>query len=187
MTNKINFNNWGNFKLGKIISKNNQFKGSGIFDIFHSIPYHNQDVEEINDDNTISLNYVTRSKFNNGIKFKVIKKDTYIINPAGTISFGAENANFFYQEEEYITGNKMYYIDTRNLSKNCCLFIKTVLESTFTNNFSYSDAMIPERIYDEVIKLPVDSEGNPDWYYMDSYIENIKLKVKNSLSIITEL
>lgn len=181
---KIDISNWGDFRLGKI-NKNGKFNGTGLFDIFNSVAYHTEDVEEINEDNkTIGLNYVTRSKFNNGIKFKIIKKNTYILNPAGTISFGAENANFFYQEEDYITGNKMYYIDTRNLSKNCCLFIKTILETTFTNNFSYSDAMIPSRIYDEIIKLPIDSKGNPDWDYMENYINNINIQVKRNLEIL---
>lgn len=173
--NEININDWADFQLGKIINKSGKSKGNGIFNIFHSGAYHNKDVEEIN---VSDLNYVTRSKFNNGIKCKIIEKEDYVINPSGTISFGAENANFFYQENKYITGNKMYYIDTRHLSKNCALFLKTILEATFTNNFSYSDAMTPERIYNKTIKLPVDLNGNPDWDYMDKYISNINDKVK---------
>lgn len=178
---KIDTNNWVDFQLGKIINKSGKSRGAGIFNILHSVAYHNKDVEEIN---ASDLNYVTRSKFNNGIKFKVIEKEDYVINPSGTISFGAENANFFYQENKYITGNKMYYIDTRHLSKNCAIFLKTILEATFTNNFSYSDAMTPERIYDKTIKLPVNENADPDWDYMDKYISNINDKVKRKLDVL---
>lgn len=78
----------------------------------------------------------------------------------------------------------MYYIDTRHLSKNCALFLKTILEATFTNNFSYSDAMIPARIHNEIIKLPIDKNGNPDWDYMEKYISDINDKVKRNLDIL---
>lgn len=185
MNKKIDISNWGDFHLGKILKKNGSSEGIGLFDILNSVPYHNKDVEEVDGINNENiLNYVTRSKFNNGIKCKVIKKEEYVINPSGTISFGAENANFFYQEYEYITGNKMYYIDTRHLSKNCALFLKTILEATFTNNFSYSDAMIPARIYNEIIKLPIDKNGNPDWDYMEKYISDVNDKVKRNLDIL---
>ena len=42
--------------------------------------------------------YVVRSKFNNGIKYLVKKTHNIEVSPSGVISFGAENANFFYQD-----------------------------------------------------------------------------------------
>ena len=136
----------------------------------------------IEDENGIP--YITRSKFNNGLKCRVERKEKLELNPSNTISFGAENANFFYQSEEYITGNKMYYISTINLSKYAILFIKTVLESTFSNNFSYSNGMIPERIKDEYITLPVDIHGNPKFNFMESYMKNIEFKQKEKLKYL---
>ncbi len=181
--NKIDVSGWGEFRLGKLLNlKTGETKGTGIFNIVNSVAYHGKDIEETDKNTTACLNYVTRSKFNNGIKCKVSKKDSYAINPAGTISFGAENADFFYQTEEYITGNKMYYIDTSVLSKYSCAFIKSILEATFTANYSFSDGMIPARIYDESIKLPIDSQCNPDWQYMEDYMRNIEARVGDSLS-----
>jgi hypothetical protein len=180
---KIDTSGWGEFRLGKLLNlKNGETKGTGIFNIVNSVAYHGKDIEETNEDAPDTINYVTRSKFNNGVKCKVLKKESYIVNPAGTISFGAENADFFYQTEEYITGNKMYYIDTSALSKYSCAFLKSVLEATFTANFSFSDGMTPARIYDAVIKLPIDSKGNPDWQYMEDYMRNIEVRVSDSIS-----
>ena len=154
-----------------------------LFDFVNSKAYHSKDVTEIQDRNS-GINYVTRSKFNNGLKCRVVKRDDYVINPKGTISFGAENADFFYQPEEYITGNKMYYIDTRNISKKAGLFLKSILENAFTKNFSFTDGMVPDRIKKEKIKLPSKlnkkGEYEPDWQYMEDYIAStMKLSQEN--------
>ena len=164
---KIDTLEWKEFILGE------------LFDLINSKAYHGKDISETPDED--GLLYVTRSKFNNGINCRVEKKSDYIINPAGTISFGAENADFFYQEEEYITGNKMYYIDTRNINKYAALYFKSVLEATFTRNYSFSDGMIPDRIRDKIIKLPATDKGEPDWNYMEEYMKNVETSVRNSL------
>lgn len=163
----IDTRNWKNYMLGD------------LFELVNSKAYHNKDVVEVKDEN--GLLYVTRSKFNNGIKCKVEKKSEYIINPAGTISFGAENADFFYQKKEYITGNKMYYINTCNISELAALFLKSILETTFTKKFSFSNGMVPNRIRNEIISLPAMPDGQPDWTYMESYMKKIMEESEQSL------
>ena len=179
----IDTTDWGTFKLGKLLDlKSGKTTGTGLFNIVNSVAYHGKDITETYDGDPNGINYVTRSKFNNGVKCQVVNTGLYTVNPAGTISFGAENADFFYQTQPYITGNKMYYIDTSNISDYACAFVKSVLEKTFTDNFSFTDGMIPARIYDEDIKLPVDANGNPDWQYMEDYMKSIEVSVCNSLS-----
>ena len=92
---RIDTSKWKEFKVGYLIDKKGNKKGSGLFQIVNSRPYHKQDVIEtsISED---SVNYITRSKFNNGLQYKVKKDEKFMINPSGTISFGAENADFFY-------------------------------------------------------------------------------------------
>lgn len=43
--------------------------------------------------------YVVRTKFNNGIKCRVHPVSDVTPSPAGVITWGAENAAFFYQAE----------------------------------------------------------------------------------------
>ena len=178
---KIDTSGWKEFKLGYIIVGNKK-QGHGLFEIVNSVAYHGKDVTETDSDD--GINYITRSKFNNGLKARVVCLDKFKVNPAGTISFGAENADFFYQTEPYITGNKMYYIDTAALSERACRFLKSILEATFTANYSFSDGMIPARIYDECIKLPAAPDGAPDWSYMESYMANLESKVAESLTLL---
>lgn len=178
---KIDTSGWKEFKLGYIMVGNKK-QGHGLFKIVNSVAYHGKDVTETDSDD--GINYITRSKFNNGLKARVVRLDKFKVNPAGSISFGAENADFFYQTEPYITGNKMYYIDTTALSERACRFLKSIMEVTFTANYSFSDGMIPARIYDECIKLPATHDGAPDWAYMESYMANLETKVAESLTML---
>ena len=47
--------------------------------------------------------YVVRTKFNNGIKCRVQPVTGVTPSPAGVISWGAENATFFYQPEPFLS------------------------------------------------------------------------------------
>lgn len=185
---KVNANNWKYYKLGIIMDRNGIQKGDGLFNIFNYIAYHNKAVKEVSWDNSDGvINYVTRSKFNNGVKCKVVKEKNFIVNPANTISFGAENGDFFYQPEEYITGNKMYYIDTTELNPYAALFVKTILQTTFTMHYSFSDGMIPSRIYNKTIRLPSLKSGKPDWGYMMEYMKIIEEKAQKRLKELINL
>lgn len=181
---KIDTREWKEFRLGKLVAKSEKITGNGLFHIHNSTAYHGKDVSELDRNAPNGLNYVTRSKFNNGVKCKIADTGKYDINPAGTISFGAENANFFYQTEPYITGNKMYYIDVRGIPELACYFIKSVLEATFTANYSFSDGMVPERIYNEKIKLPSTPDGLPDYKYMEDYMRALEEKTSSSLTAL---
>jgi len=153
---KIDVQRWKSFRIGD------------LFDVVSPKVYHTKHVTMI--DNGIP--YIVRSKFNNGMKYRVEKKEEYVLNPGGTISFGAENATFFYQAEDFISGRDMYYIDTRNISKECALFIATCLQK-ITDKYSYNYGLFPKLLKEEFIKLPVDIEGSPDWNYMESYIKSL--------------
>ncbi|WP_337195737.1 restriction endonuclease subunit S, partial [Campylobacter sp. B0100352/1] len=92
-----------------------EFKISGIFEIVNSKPYHKTSLQKG------FTPYITRTSFNNGLEY-CVKSDGLKINPKNTISLGAENADFFYQELEYITGNKMYYLKNKNINRYTGLF-----------------------------------------------------------------
>lgn len=82
--NKINLNDWKSFTIGKLFEK-----------VVKPSVLHTKDVTE----NVNGIPYIVRTKFDNGIKCNVEKTLQMQPNPAGTISFGAENATFFYQKK----------------------------------------------------------------------------------------
>lgn len=177
---EINIESWKEFEVGD------------LFRIINSKPYHKENVTIADDNDLNSVNYITRSKFNNGLLYKVENSKNFIKNPKNTISFGAENADFFIQLEEYITGNKMYYIDTQELTLNQSLFFKTILQKTLTDRYGFTDGLTGERLKEETIKLPAvynaeKEKYEPDWNYMEKFIKELKEENERKLSILKTL
>ena len=164
---KIDTQTWKEFEIGE------------LFEIKSPKVYHTREVKE--DSNGIP--YVVRSKYNNGVKYYVRNEENFILNPSNVISFGAENASFFYQERPYISGRDMYYIDTRNLSRNTVLFIIACLEK-LTSKYSYNFGLFPKLLKEEKIKLPITNNGEPDYEYMDKYMSGLLNRAKNKLSYL---
>lgn len=147
---------WGGFRVGE------------LFEIKYSKVYHTRQLEEV----AVGLPYVTRGQYNNGLKCYVKDSSRLVHNPAGVISFGAEGSAFFYQRDEYVSGRDMYYLDTRHLSEEACLFVVSCL-SVIAEKYSYTNGMFPKKVADDFIKLPVTESGEPDWAYMEDYMRNV--------------
>lgn len=88
--------------------------------------------EVVEDENGIP--YVLRTKFNNDIKYRVTETKKMITSLKGVILFGAKNASFFYQKENFVSGRYIYYIDTRHLIEKTCLFLVSCLD-TLTDKY----------------------------------------------------
>ena len=169
--NKIDISSWREFKVGDlfpVIIKPSVIHAKSVIESKSGTPY------------------VVRSKFNNGIKCRVEKSVDFKPSPAGTISFGAENASFFYQAEEYISGRDIYYLDTRNLSKHACFFLIACLQS-LTHKYSYNYGLFPDLLKKEYIKLPATADGKPDWQYMEQYISNKEKQVAQWLDTLQNI
>lgn len=164
----VNISQWKEFKIGELFPK-----------IKKPLVLHNRQV--IEDENGIP--YIVRTKFDNGIKCRTQRNDKMVPSPAGVISFGAENATFFYQQEEFVSGRDIYYIDTRKLSARACMFLAACLQPV-ARKYSYSYGMFPDLLKTERIKLPVDSHGCPDWAYMDSFMKKIMKETEVVLSLL---
>lgn len=107
-------------------------------------------------------------------------------SPAGVITWGAENATFFYQTEPFLSGRDIYFIDTREYSPMTCLFLTSCLQ-TITHKYPYNFGLFPDLLKKERIKLPVDASGEPDWAYMDKYMRAVMESAKFNLSVMQSI
>ena len=163
----VDMSKWKEYKIGDIFSN-----------IQKPHVYHTKHVVE----DSSGIPYVVRSKFNNGIKYYV-KKPLGKINPPNVISFGAENATFFYQEMEWVSGRDIYYIDTQGLSRNICLFFTACLQP-IASKYSYNNGLFPKLLKEEKIKLPSLSNGDLDYDFMENYMNNL---IESSEGMIRDL
>lgn len=156
-----------------------EFRVNEIFEIVNSKPYHKTQLK-INDG---KIPYITRTSLNNGLEC-MVKDNGFNPNPRDTISFSAENADFFYQGVEYITGNKMYFLKSKNINRYTGLFLVQVLQSSIKGcGFGYGKRLTGTRLKGRTLFLPLDSQGKPNWAFMESYMRFIE---KRKLQTILE-
>ena len=129
--------------------------------------------------------YVVRTKFNNGIKCRVHPVSDVTPSPAGVITWGAENAAFFYQAEEFLSGRDIYYVDTRPYSATTCMFLAACLQ-TVVHKYPYNYGLFPDLLKEEQIRLPVDAAGEPNWAYMDEYMSAVMKEAEASLESLRQ-
>lgn len=79
----------------------------------------------------------------------------------------------------------IYYKNTY-INKYTGLFITRILNKSIKNSgFGYAMRLTGTRSDKNKINLPVDSNGEPDWQFMDNYIRAIESKqIKNFINFI---
>lgn len=152
----LNVQNWKEFRVGDILNCD-----STTFSI----------KDDLLDGDTP---FISRTAENNGIDgFVEIESDK--ITDGNCLTIGAEGIYAFYQAEPFATGNKVYQIRRPNMNSYIGLFLATVLNLE-DYRYSYGRARIMSKLKEEVIKLPVDADGNPDWHFMEDYIKSLHHK-----------
>ena len=127
-------------------------------------------------------NYVTRSGINNGVS-GFVDNNNYELNKSNCITIGAEGAIAFYQNKDFVSGVKVYTLRHEKMNKNIGLFLCTILNKK-SSKYSYSNARILDKIKKEKIFLP-SKNNEPDWEYMDKFIENVQKAMKLDFSTHT--
>ena len=157
-----------------------EFCVEDIFNVFNLKPYHKHQLNLSSELNAIP--YVTRTNKNNGVEDFVEYISDMESNPANIVVFGAENATFFYQPFNNISGNKMYGISNEKFNKNIGLFVTQMLNSSVEKcGFGYGQGLTGTRERRRKVMLPVqqDNEKIPDWLFMDRYISEQEKINKN--------
>jgi hypothetical protein len=121
------------------------------------------------------LPYVSRTSFNNGVVRNIDKKsiDKSFMYNGGCITIGGEGLRAFYQENDFISGNNISYLNNQYLNKYNALFINNLLNKEMALRCNYGRAANKERIENFKIKLPIDKNGDPDWKFMEDYIKSL--------------
>lgn len=144
------------------------FRIRDVFEVANSKPYHKDKLVLSNN----GIEYVTRTSQNNGVEDIVSLERNYILNEDNSISLGAENADFFFHENKYLTGNKMYCIKNQYINKFNGLFLVNIFRNSIKGaGFGYGKGLTGTRFKTRYIVLPIDDNGNPNWQFMEDYIK----------------
>ena len=124
------------------------------------------------------INYITRSAADNGFSGTCGNEDHR--NKGNCITIGAEGFIAFWQNDDFVAGNKVYALRHPNMNEINGLFVCSALNA-LSNRYSFADARVLDKIKVEIIKLPATSDGQPDWNYMESYMKAVMEESEKSL------
>lgn len=153
--NKIDVIQWKEFKL------------SSMFDICYGtfVP---------KKDRGTKTPFITTSSENNGISYYV-DSDPMFKGDALTVASDGSVGATFYHDKPFSAGNIAVVLEPHDdirvrWTPKSALFIATCIRKYAQIRHSWTDKYSVNRVRDTMLPLPVDSSGNPDWQYMDSYI-----------------
>ncbi|MGL4358431.1 MAG: restriction endonuclease subunit S [Cetobacterium sp.] len=115
--------------------------------------------------------YITTKSVNNGVSgyfnFFTEEKNVLTIDSAvlGYCSYQKENFSASDHVEKLI-------LKDRELNSSLALFLVTLINLE-RPRYSYGRKFSQNRIKESIIKLPINSLGNPDWEYMENYIKSL--------------
>ncbi|WP_294238877.1 restriction endonuclease subunit S [Pseudobutyrivibrio sp.] len=159
ITPKLNVNNWKEFRVGD------------LFDIHPTKAIEGVNSEECNG---YGVPLVVNQSNNNGVTGLC---DYPPSEKGGIITFSDtwEGETFFYQPDDFVGFAHVQgmYPKMGTLSGECLLFISTILEFEARGRYSYGRKKRRDIIKNVMIKLPADSNGNPDWEFMENYIKSL--------------
>ena len=161
-----------------------------IFEISMGNKFDKSKMQQINP----TVSFVGRSGINNGVACEVdlVKdKNGEYVQPykAGdmTIAMGGSVGSTFVQEKDFYTSQNVCVLHTDNpsITSNVKHFIAAVIMASCSGYEAFVEELNKHIRTDFTIRLPVDSDGHPDWDYMDKYIAHLSAKTINAINALT--
>lgn len=119
------------------------------------------------------IKFIGSSSMNNGETARVSNSEC--LHPANTISvcYNGSVGETFYQEEEYWASDDVNVLyPLFKLTRNIALFICPIIKS-LGQKYAFVNKWKKEVMENTLIKLPVTTTSEPDWAYMESYMQHI--------------
>lgn len=131
--------------------------------------------------------FVASGNYNNGVLKHLKPKENELLDKGNCITLSPVDGSAFYQKKDFLgrggAGSSIILLYNKNLNENNGIFIATIIHRV-CNKYGYNDMGNQDSLKKEVIKLPMDKSGNPDWDYMEQYIKQLLKKGKSKLQYL---
>ena len=162
----INTDKWKEFKIGN------------LFEISRPVARSQARYEDGN------VPFVSSGNFNNGVTKWCNPKNNEVLDEGNCITVSPLDGAAFYQAKSFLgrggAGSAILILRNSELTELSGLFISSVIRRSLTK-YTYSDQLNSNTVVDESIHLPVDSDGNPNWTYMNDYMSEVIRDCKDTL------
>lgn len=120
--------------------------------------------------------YISSSALNNGVDgFIGNTNNVRIFDSCLTIANSGSVGACFYQPFSFVASDHITKLENIHLNKYIYLFISTVA-SRLSEKYSFNREMNDNRIKRELIMLPVNDLGEPDYCFMTNYMIDLETK-----------
>lgn len=128
--------------------------------------------------------YVTASGYNNGV-VAYIDASNYEIIKGHCILVGGKTFTITYQKDDFVSNDSHNFtirVKDYDISDLNYLYLVSMIYTYFGQKYSWNDAVTKDKLFNESIPLPITSTGEPDWQYMEDYMQRIMDKSEQIIS-----
>ena len=158
---KINIDHWGEFKISDIYEN-----------IEHPVARSKKHYESGN------IPFIASGSINNGIDCYLAPKNKQDIDKGNCLTISPVDGSCFYQPNDFLGrgggGSAISILRTNKfLSQATHVFLASIISHTLKEQYSFENMGNTQKIKDTIIKLPIDTKGEPDWEYMDNQVRHL--------------
>lgn len=128
--------------------------------------------------------FVASGNYNNGVLNYLLPKEGEILDKGNCISVSPIDGSAFYQPKDFLgrggAGSSIILLYNDNLDLYSGTFIATIVRRV-CGKYMYNDMANRDAISNEVIKLPVDDLGDPNYLFMSNYMKKLEYRVKTKI------
>lgn len=129
---------------------------------------------------------ITTTADNNGISYYV-DSDPLFSGDALTVASDGSVGSTFYQDKDFSAGNIVVVLEPKkstkqNWSPRSAQFLATCIKRYALIKYGWTNKYSVNRVRNTKLPLPVDSNGDPDWQYMDTYIAKLTTLAHKNVS-----
>ena len=159
---RIDVEEWGEYRVGD------------LFEIYHGKRLKKADRTEG------EILFLTAGKENQGVCGKVGNNVKTYNNSMTIDMFG----NCFYHKGLCSGDDNIYFFINNNISGFCKLFIVSYLNTFLKNKYSFTNQFRQKDAELLTIKLPSTPQDEPDWVYMEQYMQNVLEERKKEMDLL---
>lgn len=169
--NKIDITNWKEFVIGELFSVSRPAARSQVQYLEGDIPF------------------VASGTINNGVVKYCTPKDGELLDQGNCITVSPLDGYAFYQPNNFLgrggAGSAILILRNDNLNPMNGLFVATAIRASLTK-YNYADQLNSETVAQEIVKLPIEEDGSPDWKYMELFMVEVMNKSHIYLNYLKE-
>ena len=129
---------------------------------------------------------ITTTADNNGISYYV-DSDPLFSGDALTVASDGSVGSTFYQDKDFSAGNIVVVLEPKkstkqNWSPRSAQFLATCIKRYALIKYGWANKYSVNRVRNTKLPLPVDSNGDLDWQYMDTYIAKLTTLAHKNVS-----